>query len=158
MEEKEKSASVLETQNNNLLDTISKEEDPDKLKDLTYLFNNLQTKKNIIRANRINSLMDNIVAQMEERIEQTPDNFSNEDLVKWLKTSAEILQKKENYKVEDTPLISLNQVNINVEDSLDRDSKTKIMEAVNNFLNKVNETRIEDKEYEIKDEEEEDNE
>ena len=71
MEEKEKSASVLETQNNNLLDTISKEEDPDKLKDLTYLFNNLQTKKNIIfNLNKIIDFINEVSNKIIDLIEK----------------------------------------------------------------------------------------
>ena len=93
--------SPLDKSNNELLATIINETDPEKLKDLTHLFNINQTKKNIIRVNTMNKLIDKVADQMIERVENVPDEFSNKELVEYLKTAHEFIEDKKSYTIEE---------------------------------------------------------
>lgn len=120
-----------------ILDT----DDVDKVKDLTNLFNLNSQKRNVIRVMKMNELLDNVTDKVMERFEKTPDNFSNEDLIKYMQVTENAIDRanKNLNLVSDTPPIQLqqnNQVNINIGSTLDRESRAKVTDAVNMILNK----------------------
>lgn len=135
-------------------------DDVDKVKDLTALFNLNIRKKNVVRVVKMAGLLDNVTDKVIERFEKTPDNFSNEDLLKYMQVTENALDKasKNLELVEETPAIQLqqnNQVNINIDRGLNRDSRAKVTEAVEAILKKLqnNEQIIEvENTEEIKDE------
>ena len=135
-------------------------DDVDKVKDLTALFNLNIRKKNVVRVVKMAGLLDNVTDKVIERFEKTPDNFSNEDLLKYMQVTETALDKasKNLELVEETPAIQLqqnNQVNINIGRGLNRDSRAKVTEAVEAILKKLqnNEQIIEvENTEEIKDE------
>ena len=119
--------------------TIINEEDVDKIKDLTHLFNLNQAKKNVIRVMKLNGLLDTVSDKIIERFEKYPDNFSSADLLNYLQVTQNAIDKanKNLSLVEETPVIQVNhnnQVNLNIIDSYDRDSKERVMEFIKSVL------------------------
>ena len=125
--------------NNELTKSIIVEEDTKKLNNLIQLFNTNQIKRNIIRSATLNDVLDGVAVQMKKRIEDHPDNFSNSEITEWLKTAQSVLDKKENYNIDNIAPIQLNQVNINLnpEDKLSRESRDKIIDIINNIKSKA---------------------
>ena len=115
---------------------LVKEENIDDINRIVELFNlNLQ-KKNIIRSAKLSDVQDKVVDQIIRRIELEPEEFSNEDLIKYHKIIQETLDKTDttmdNVKV---PTIQINQ-QVNVDKIMfDSDSRKRILSAVNDILN-----------------------
>ncbi len=136
----------LKDDTNKIVDDIIKEQNLDKIKDLTHLFNIACAKKNILRAVKLNDLMDTVSDKIVERFEKRPDEFSNSDLVSYLQATQNALDRtiKTVNMVDETPTIlnqQNNQVNINVGDSettLDRESRDRVVGAIESFLSRVN--------------------
>ena len=75
--------SPLDKNIENLTKQILSETDENKSKDLIHLFNLNQSKKNVLRSNKYSDMLELVIKQMMERITKTPDNFSNDDLLKF---------------------------------------------------------------------------
>lgn len=118
---------------------ILDEQDIDKVKDLTALFNLNAQKRNVMRVIKMNGLLDKVTDQVIERFEKYPANFSNDDLIKYMQVTENAIDRanKNLNLVEETPAIQLmqnNQVNINIDNGLDRDSREKVLDAVKAIL------------------------
>lgn len=125
----------LDNQTREIAQQILDEHDVDKVKDLTTLFNLNAQKRNVMRVIRMNELLDKVTDKVVERFEKTPDNFSNDDLIKYMQVTEAAIEKanKQLNLVDDTPAIQLqqnNQVNVNIIDSLDRDSRERVADAL----------------------------
>lgn len=125
----------LDTKINGLVENIMEEQDPTKTKDLVDLFNWNISKKNVARIQKLNNLYDSITDQMTERVTKRADQFSNSDLLDYVKTiqSAIDINTKNLSQVEEPPLIlqqNNTQINVNVTDSFDREAKARILAAV----------------------------
>lgn len=127
-----------------LEDQILQETDANKLDEAIALFNLYIRKKDIVRTGKLNELQDKITEHIGQRIENNVDQFSNKDLLEYFKTIQDTIDKS-NMTVEDinTPAIQLNQVNINMNDDLNIESRRKILDAVNAIIraNKVEEVQ-----------------
>lgn len=132
------SGSSLDEVSKSLVDQIVDEQDPDKLKNLVSLFNVNQSKKNLVRVEMFSRLMDKISIQMMERFEKKPGEFSNKDLLDYLSAVRSAIDKNDiNIDNMPTPIIQNNtQVNISV-DTLDRNSKERVADAVKSILSKL---------------------
>lgn len=123
-------------------DELVAETDPTVIKDKIELFNLYQTKKNVIRALKYNELLDKVSDEMLLRFKESPDEFTNSDLLNYLQTAQNALDRsnKALNSIEDRPLININQVNVNTEDTaLNRESREKVMRAVQALLGKSKE-------------------
>lgn len=134
----------LDLKTTQIAQEIINEDDVDIIKDLTHLFNLNQAKKNVIRVMKLNGLLDTVSDKIIERFEKYPDNFSSADLLNYLQVTQNVIEKanKNLSLVEDTPVIQVNhnnQVNVNIIDSYDRDSKERVMEAIKAILSKSSE-------------------
>lgn len=134
---------TLDEKTTQIAQTIINEEDVDKIKDLTHLFNLNQAKKNVLRVMKLNGLLDTVSDKIIERFEKYPDNFSSADLLNYLQVTQNAIEKanKNLSLVEDTPVIQVNhnnQVNLNIIDSYDRDSKERVMEFIKSVLAQSN--------------------
>ena len=121
-------------------------DDADELSDIIDIFNlNLQ-KKNLVRNKKLNDIQDKVVERMLEKIESEPWEFSNDDLIKFHKIIQETLTKSQNIDKSEIPMIQVNQqINVN-SPNFDRESRAKILSAVNDILN--------NKQYKLEKEEE----
>lgn len=126
-----------------LVKDIIDQKDPESIKDLTHLFNMAQTKKAVLRNLTYNQLLDKIEDQMERRLNERVDCFSNRDLLDYMDKIAGTLEKvqKQIDKVDTVPAIQINQQNnvvVNDIDNLSRESRQNIMDAVSSILGKLN--------------------
>ena len=129
----------LDKKSEELVEKIVDEQDSDKLKDLVGLFNINQSKKNILRADIYSKLLDKISIQMVERLDKKSGEFSNKDLLDYLTAVRTAIDKSdiapENINI---PIIQNNtQVNVNIDSGLSRESKERVIDAVNAFLAKA---------------------
>ncbi|WP_300924657.1 hypothetical protein [uncultured Clostridium sp.] len=127
----------LDTRTKELAQQIINEESIEKTQDLVKLFNLNQAKKNVLRVLKLNSLLDKVSDEMITRFEKRPGEFANNDLLNYMNVVQSSIDRanKQLNLVDETPNISLTQVNVNVEENkLDRESRAKITEAVSKIL------------------------
>ena len=131
-----------------LVNNIMEEQDPNKTKDLVELFNWNISKKNVARIEKLNNLYDSITDQMIERVDKRADQFSNSDLLDYVKTiqTAIDTNTKNLGQIQEPPLIvhqTNTQVNVNLIDQFDRDAKERILAAVQETLKQASVRPIE---------------
>lgn len=141
--EKSLDLTPLDIKTRDIAQKILDEEDVDAVKDLTNLFNLNAQKRNVMRVIKMNDLLDKVTDQVIQRFEKTPANFSNEDLIKYMQVTENAIDRanKNLNLVEETPPIQLmqnNQVNINIDNGLDRESREKVLSIVEAILNENN--------------------
>jgi hypothetical protein len=132
----------VDVQTTDIAQQILDETDVDKIKDLTNLFNLNAQKRNVARVLKMTDLLDKVTDQMLTRFERTPDNFSNEDLIKFMQVTENSIEKanKSISQVDQTPAIQYqqnNQVNISIGDSLSRESRQRVTDTVQAILSKI---------------------
>ena len=106
-------------------------------------FNINQSKKNALRIIKLNSLLDKVEDQAIERFNKRPDQISNKELLDYMQVVATQIDRSQ--KVIDTlkekPMIKVanqkNEVNINIGNELDRDSKERVVDAIQALLKQV---------------------
>lgn len=128
---------------NNIVQNIINENDINKLKEFTNLFNLNQAKKNALRVLKLNSLLDKVSDEMIRRFQKQPGEFSNSDLLNYLTVAQNAIDRanKSLALIDETPAIQLNQVNVNIQSNekiLDRESRKKVTDAVAAILEKIN--------------------
>lgn len=117
--------------------------DPNELKDLTTLFNICMTKKNILRAETLNNLVDRSTEEMLRRIEHHPGEFSHTDLINYLNVAQSSLDKiaKSSEVLADQPVIvnqTNTQININgKEDTSKEEIRRNVLDAMDLFLQRI---------------------
>lgn len=130
-----------------LADDIIKEQDLDKIKNLTNLFNINQHKKNIVRTTKLNELLDAITDQMVERFQKKPNEFSNADLLDYLTAVQNTIDKaNKNTAQEDLqPIQQINntQININNEEQLSREARDRVLNFIKKTINSKEENTVE---------------
>ena len=135
----------LDTQVAQLVDQVVQEQDPNKVKDLTELFNASINKKNMVRLAKLNSLLDKTTDQALERFETQPDQFSNKELLDYINVVSTINDKATS-SLKDATLVPVqlhqNNVNINIDPhnitNLTRESRQRILDVVNSMLDNKN--------------------
>ena len=133
-----------ELQANSLPEEVSliNETDPTKLRQLIDIFNLNIRKKDIIRATKLSALQDRVVNEMSERIINHSDNFSNKDLLDYFKTIQDT-QNKTDTSIDNVNIpiptiqINHNEVNMNSESVLSRESKNKVSQTVQKILKEL---------------------
>lgn len=140
----------LEEGNVELIKQVLSESNLDKVKDLTHLFNANIAKKNMIRVLQLNELLDCVNDQAFKRLTNRPDNLSNKELMDFMSVLYTSIEKsnKSIDIIDEVPPIQVNnqknEVNINVTQNLDRDSKTNVIEAIKMILNNSNNNNVMD--------------
>ena len=130
----------LTTDPKDMIDPILKETDMDNLNDMIKLFNLNLKKRNLIRSSKLSEVQDKVVNQIAARVEDRPDNFSNDDLLKYYKTIQDTLNKADmSLDHMEVPTIQVNQ-QINVGTEFDRESRRRILDTVNQILKSANNT------------------
>lgn len=125
--------------NAELEEKLIEETDIDNIKNIINLFNLNIRKKDIVRTSKLNDLQDKICNQIDKRLTNKSDEFSNSDLINYFKVIQETINKSDTtLNKVDTPSIQIvqNQLNVSSENSdLDKDSRQRISNAVQKFLN-----------------------
>ena len=120
-----------------LSDKLIKTNDFDELNEIVEMFNLDLQKKNLIRGVKLSEVQDKVVDQLSMRLTERADNFSNEDLIKYLKTIQETLNKT-TVTTDDikAPTIQVNQqVNVDNVNNFNAESRKRILSAVNSIMN-----------------------
>lgn len=120
-----------------LSDKLIKTNDFDELNEIVEMFNLDLQKKNLIRGVKLSEVQDKVVDQLSMRLTERADNFSNEDLIKYLKTIQETLNKTA-VTTDDikAPTIQINQqVNVDNVNNFNAESRKRILSAVNSIMN-----------------------
>lgn len=130
---------TLDTTIHNLADQVLTENDPDKAKDLIGLFNWNISKKNTSRVLKLNDLYDDVTDQMIYRFKNRADQFSNSDLLDYMKTiqGAIDTSTKNLTQIEEPPTIvqqNNTQVNINLGETFNREARERILAAISATL------------------------
>lgn len=139
----------LDSKNNEIAQKILDAETVEETKDLTALFNLNSQKRNVLRVLKMNNLLDKVTDQIIERFEKNPNLFTNEDLLKYMQVTENAIDRanKNLNMVEETPPIQLlqqNQVNININQGLNRESRQRVIETVQAILNSSQNNSAED--------------
>lgn len=118
-----------------IVNDITEEQDPNKTKDLVDLFNWHISKKNVARVKKLSDLYDSVTDQMAERVTKRADQFSNSDLLDYMKTiqTAIDTNTKNMTQIQEPPLIvhqTNTQINVNMSEQFDREARERIMAAV----------------------------
>lgn len=116
------------------------EKDIDTSKNIVQLFNFNLSKRNALRILKLNGLYDNITDQMIERFQKRSGEFSNSDLLSYLQTVENSIEKSQKSlsQVDEQPTIvqtNNTQVNFNVLDGFNDDSRDRIANAIKSILN-----------------------
>ena len=132
---------AVEIDTKDLLSKLAYEKDPNKIKDITYLFNQNISKKNMVRVNSLNNIMDRLTDEVGKRIVFDADSIKNEDLVKFINAIQKAIEGSEKTinGVSEQPTIQINPTTNNniVVDSLgltSKESRDKVMDIVNAIL------------------------
>lgn len=131
----------LTTSPEEMVDSILEETNVDDLNDIIKLFNINLKKRNLIRSSKLSEVQDKVVEQIAARVEDRPDNFSNEDLLKYYKTIQDTLNKADTSLDQmEVPTIQVNQqINVGT-DEFDRESRKRILDTVNQILKSAQDT------------------
>lgn len=137
--------------NNSLTNQIKPIEsitDEKELNNIISVFNSSIQKKAIIRSAAYSDLLDKIVNQMNLRADRRIDEFSNKDLLDYLKVIEEASDKINEPKNSiPVPTIQNNtQININSSDALSRESKENVINAIKEILKNSNNVELNNKE------------
>lgn len=127
-----------------LSEQLINESNPAQLENIIDLFNVSFQKKNILRIQKLNELQDKIQTQIEKRLDNKIDEFSNKDLIDYFKVMQDsIIKNSDNAEMQNAKVIQIIQNQTNVQNNLQkseplsRESKEKISEAVQLMLSKL---------------------
>lgn len=120
---------------------IMAESDVDKVRELTTLFNLNSQKRNVVRIMKMAGLLDKVTDQVIKRVEKTPDNFSNDELLRYMQAAEASIDKasKNLNLVDEAPTVVItNNTQINVADNgLNRESRQRVFDAVKDIMNLI---------------------
>ena len=138
-----------------LVNDIIEEDDIEKTKQLLNLFNVNIAKKNTLRVMKVDKLLDKVVDEALERVEARPDEINNKDLIAYASVAQSQIDKSMQIikSVNETPAIQLNQqnnINVNIGTELSRESRERVLKAVEQILNQDNVVDVETKNNVVK--------
>lgn len=136
----------LQKKQENIAQSIAEEDNIDKVRDLTQLFNLNSAKKSVVRATKYNELLDYLTDEMELRVKNGAAAMDNDDLLRYLNAVQNVLDKSEKSaaQVDEVKIVPIqnNQININIVPEMDRDSRLRVIQAAQALLNKVNKNNV----------------
>lgn len=163
----QKNQQILAENANTILDDIVKSESVEDIKNLTQLFNLNTVKKNALRINQLNELMDLANQEALERFKKYAPFMDDKDIANYMKVFQQSLTNAQQIvnSLDEKPTIQLNiQNNINTnEPTLSRESQEKVASTVKTILQYIKEQEnknqsVESDDYEIVDDKESNNE
>lgn len=124
-------------------------ETKDEITNVINMFNADIKKREVLRATRYNDLLDKLTDQMTIRIEERPDQFTNDDLLRYSKTLQDSVNNAFSSRIDSLPTINLNQtsVNIAVGNDLSIESKHKVRDAIDAILKNAMDNSTQEADY-----------
>lgn len=119
-----------------LLNATTKKE----LEEIVAVFNLDIAKKNLLRSSVYSDLVDKVIAEMGDRIDKVPGQFSNKELLDYVSVlQAQLTKSSAENKEIPTIAIQQNIVNVNSQlNQFDRESKDRMRDALKSILSKGN--------------------
>lgn len=134
----------LQKETADVVNGIVNAKDLDELKAYTDKFSLNMAKKNAVRVAKLQNLLDAVNDNAIDRFTNHPDEFSNKEILDYMRVVQEQItaSTKEIQTIGETPMLTINnqknEVTVNVNsDSLTRESKNKVLDAVNALLKQV---------------------
>ena len=130
----------LEQETAKVINNIVKAESTEELKSYTDMFSLNLAKKNAVRIAKLQNLLDRVTDQAIIRAEKHPGEFSNKELIDYMKIAQEqiMASQKSIETIGEQPMIQINnqknEVNITMDSGLSRESKNKVLDAVKALL------------------------
>ncbi len=136
--------------NDDLVNQLMVTTDSSDIEEIINLFNFNMKKKNILRVNTYNNLLDKITDEVVNRFENHSDEFSNKELLDYLNSIQSFAYNKQVSNDVSVPSITLNTINmtnnINSIDSIDIDSRKRIQDAIQKIINNNSTITVESEE------------
>lgn len=136
--------------NDDLVNQLMVTTDSSDIEEIINLFNFNMKKKNILRVNTYNNLLDRITDEVVNRFENHSDEFSNKELLDYLNSIQSFAYNKQVSNDVSVPSITLNTINmtnnINNIDSIDIDSRKRIQDAIQKIINNNSTITVESEE------------
>lgn len=136
--------------NDDLVNQLMVTTDSLDIEKIINLFNFNMKKKNILRVNTYNNLLDKITDEVVNRFENHSDEFSNKELLDYLNSIQSFAYNKQVSNDVSVPSITLNTINmtnnINSIDSIDIDSRKRIQDAIQKIINNNSTITVESEE------------
>ena len=140
---------------NDLTLAIAKAESKEELEALYQKFNINNTKKNALRINQLNNLLDQVNQQAVERFNRRPETVSNKEILDYMNAIQNQIERSQRTVdgIKDITAIQVNNtqnntVNIHVKDTdipyLSKDSRDRITDLVASILQESNKVKNED--------------
>lgn len=134
---------------------IAKAESREELEALYQKFNINNTKKNALRINQLNNLLDQVNQQAVERFNRRPETVSNKEILDYMNAIQNQIERSQRTVdgIKDITAIQVNNtqnntVNIHVKDTdipyLSKDSRDRITDLVASILQESNKVKNED--------------
>lgn len=134
---------------------IAKAESKEELEALYQKFNINNTKKNALRINQLNNLLDQVNQQAVERFNRRPETVSNKEILDYMNAIQNQIERSQRTVdgIKDITAIQVNNtqnntVNIHVKDTdipyLSKDSRDRITDLVASILQESNKVKDED--------------
>jgi len=145
------STELLDLSKEELQSRLLMEKDPEKIKDIMDVFSLNLKKKEALRTSKVSELQDKVLDQIDERLSKRPDNFSNSDLITYSKVFQEQITKADTALEQMTvPQVQINQqINITSdENTLSRESRKRVLDAVQAILNQAQSPVVDTVQYE----------
>ena len=124
--------------NDELVNQLMTTNNSSDIEGIINLFNFNMKKKNILRVNSYNNLLDKIIEEVSERFEKCSGEFSNKELLEYLNSIQSLAYNKQDLNEVSVPSITLNTINmtnnIGSIDSMDIDSRKRIQDAIQNII------------------------
>ena len=135
--------------------SIAKAESKEELEALYQKFNINNTKKNALRINQLNNLLDQVNQQAVERFNRRPETISNKEILDYMNAIQNQIERSQRTVdgIKDITAIQVNNtqnntVNIHVKDTdipyLSKDSRDRITDLVASILQESNTVKNED--------------
>lgn len=137
----EHSTEILNTEQESIIDKAIKKNDD--IEEVLKLFQINQAKKNLLRIAKYDNLIDKIGDEALNRISENPYDFSNNDLINYMKVTQDTINKSQETinNLQKQPLIQVNQQNNNIKidpnslDNLPKESREAIITTIDLILN-----------------------
>ena len=133
--------------NRKLTDIIKgiEEASPESSAEIIKIFNESLQKKSLMRSASYSDLLDKIIEQMGTRLDKRAGEFSNKDLLDYLKVIEEASRKTSAEELPVPTIQNNTQININ-NNELSRESRENVINCVKQFLNSQNNLEIKSEE------------
>jgi hypothetical protein len=137
----EEARANLRTESQRLIGELTLEKDKQKMQAIEQQFNDIQRKKQLARISKLSDVQDMLTDQFYQRISQRPDEISNKEMLDGMKVVQDLMEKNQKRAevIEEIPqLIQINQTEVNVGNTLNRDSRERVKNAVLGILDSIN--------------------